>query len=303
MTFSFRISAISAVAFCYRRSCTHKGHHSRRWHGWPAISSAVFVVAALAACGPAQATDPSASSAPPAAGESPSVSTHATCVTSAVKGTCGPYTYPGITNSTGNNTIIGQNVWNPISGWAQTLYSTNPGQWHVIAKMPAGNTAVVSFPNVGQEYYYKNTLADFSSIYSSFTENMHPGTGTSAEAAYDIWLNNWSNEVMIQHDIVNRGTCPAQATATFGGRGGVPVQTWHLCKYGSELIWQLSDGERSGRVDILGMLNWLVSHRYLQAESGLTDISYGFEICSTGGRPETFAVSGFSISAAPKLHD
>ena len=25
-------------------------------------------------------------------------------------------------------------------------------------------------------------------------------SGTDAEAAYDIWLNNWNNEVMIQND-------------------------------------------------------------------------------------------------------
>jgi hypothetical protein len=165
--------------------------------------------------------------------------------------------------------------------------------------MPAGNTAVVSFPNIGEEYYYTNTLADFSSIVSAFTETMNPAAGTSAEAAYDIWLNNWRNEVMIQHDIVNRGTCPVLAVAAFGGSGGVPVQNWSLCKYGSELIWQLAGaGERSGSVDILAMLTWLVHHGYLPQRSGLTDISYGFEICSTGGRPETFTLSHFSIRAA-----
>jgi hypothetical protein len=166
--------------------------------------------------------------------------------------------------------------------------------------MPAGNTAVVSFPNVGQQYYYPNTLADFSLIYSSFVEDMNPVSGTSAEAAYDIWLNDWRNEVMIQNDIVNRGACPVLTSAAFGGSGGVPVQLWSLCRYGSKLIWQLSGrGERSGRVNILAMLSWLVAHSYLPKESGLTDISYGFEICSTGGQLETFTVSRFR--SAPQL--
>ena len=71
-----------------------------------------------------------------------------------------------------------------------------------------------------------------------------------------------------------------------------------LCKYGSELIWQLPGApERAGSVDILAMLNWLVRRGYLPQGSGLTDISYGFEIYSSGGRPETFTVSRFSISA------
>jgi hypothetical protein len=264
---------------------------------------AVFAVAGLAGChsgslagGTASPSAPATTIRPAPAGSGGGT---ATCVTSAAKGACGPYHYHLITQSDGQNTFVGQDVWNPIPGWSQTLHVTGPGSWYATATMPAGNTAVVSFPNIGQEYYYTNTLAGFSSIYSSFSEDMHPVSGTSAEAAYDIWLNDWGNEVMIQHDIVNRGSCPAQATAAFGGSGGVPRQNWNLCTYGSELIWQLAGtGEESGTVDILSMLSWLVQHGYLPHHSGLTDISYGFEICSTDGHPETFSVSRFSISAA-----
>lgn len=259
-----------------------------------------------AAAGATTAPSPTAaatSSAPGVTSPSPTpspVTTQdgATCVTSANKGNCGPYVYSDITGSDGQNTWVGQDVWNPISGYSQTLHSTSPDDWYATASAPAGNTAVLSFPNVSEQYYYTNTLTDWSSIYSSFSEDMHPVSGTSAEAAYDIWLNNWGNEVMIQHDIVNRGTCPVLATASFGGSGGVPVQKWNLCKYNTELIWQLAGaGEQSGTVNIMAMLTWLESHGYLPAKSGLTAISYGFEICSTGGKPETFTVSGFSISA------
>jgi hypothetical protein len=164
--------------------------------------------------------------------------------------------------------------------------------------MPAGNTAVISFPDVGEEYN-SNALASFSSIYSSFVENMHARKGTSAEAAYDIWLNNWGNEVMIQNNIVNRGSCSTRAVVSFGGSGGVPVQKWNLCTYGSEIIWQLPGrGEQSGSVDVLAMLKWLMSHRYLPSKSNLTDISYGFEICSTDGHAENFAVSKFSVTSS-----
>ena len=228
------------------------------------------------------------------------------CVTSAAKGSCGPYDYGAITGSDGSNTTVGQDVWNPISGWSQTLYATSPGNWYVTANMPAGNTAVVSFPNTG-ESSDSNLLMSISSLYSSFSETMNPTAGTSAEAAYDIWLNNWKNEVMIQHDMVNRGgPCgPVLATTTFGGHGGVPMKTWILCQYGSELIWQVPGngstyGEQSGSVDILAMLTWLVSHGgYLPQGSSLTAIGYGFEICSTGGADETFQVKAFSITSSP----
>jgi hypothetical protein len=197
-------------------------------------------------------------------------------------------------------------VWNPISGWSQTLYATNPGTWYVTANLPAGNTAVVSFPNTG-ESYNNSLLTSFSSMYSSFSENMNPASGTSAEAAYDIWLNNWNNEVMIQHDMFNRGgPCgPVLATTTFGGKGGVPTQSWILCQYGSEIIWQVAGsgdtyGVHSGSVDVLAMLNWLVnSGGYLPKSSSLTAIGYGFEICSTGGADENFQVKGFTITSNP----
>jgi hypothetical protein len=258
------------------------------------LLAASAVLAVVTGCGPGEAASPTANPAASVATTSPA----GQCVTSAVKGACGPYLDPLIYRSDGQDTFVGQNVWNPITGWSQTLHVLSPGNWSATADMPAGNTAVVSFPNVGEEYYYTNTLAGFSSIFSSFTEDMHPTSGTSAEAAYDIWLNDWNNEVMIQHDIVNRGSCHIVATASFGGSGGVPVQNWNFCEYGTELIWQLAgNGELSGTVDILAMLDWLVRHRYLRQKSGLTDISYGFEICSTGGRPETFTVSRFTISA------
>ena len=305
-----RISAVGILGLIGWRVGAYKRSPGWAWvrHRRRFIPLAVLAVVALTGCdsghAAGEAATPAASTAASptsAAGPSSAQAVDggaATCVTSAAKGNCGPYHYSAITQSDGQNTFVGQNVWNPIPGWSQSLHAAGPGNWYVTAKMPAGNTAVVSFPNTGQQYYYTNTLAGFSSIYSSFSENMHPAAGTSAEAAYDIWLNDWRNEVMIQHDIVNRGTCPVLATAAFGGSGGVPVRDWNLCKYGSELIWQLSGTrEQSGTVNILAMLTWLVSHGYLPHGSGLTDISYGFEICSTGGQPETFTVSHFSIKA------
>ena len=76
----------------------------------------------------------------------------AVCVTGAAKGECGPYdSYARITGTT-SVTNIGNNVWNPIPGWHQTLYATNPGNWHVTSDMPAGNTAVVAYPSIGANY-------------------------------------------------------------------------------------------------------------------------------------------------------
>lgn len=256
----------------------------------------------------------------PASGSSPTSASPsapgggAKCVTSAAKGSCGPYEYADITGSQGSSTFVLNNMWAASSGTTQTLSANGPGNWRVVANsQPAGSTAVQTYPDTQQIYTRTNNTPDplsgFGSIISSFNENMGGGSGTSAEAAYDIWIGqssstNYADEVMIWNDQVNRGTCggaSVQAKADFGGSNGVPQQNWTLCKYGSsELIWYLTNGnEQSGSVDVLAMLNWLESHGYLPAKSGLNQIDYGFEICSTHGAA-TFSVSQFAIKSSCK---
>jgi len=234
-------------------------------------------------------------------------SLHAGCSVSSAKGSCGPFNHYAPITGTTSATNIGNNVWSPISGWRQTLDAVSPGDWVVTANMPAGNTGVVSYPSLGANYGQTSgdaePLSGFSSLYSSFSENMNASSATSAWAAYDIWLgpssgSSTSDEVMIQHDFANNGACTAKATATFGGLDGVPVQKWNLCRFGSELVWKLTGGnEHSGTVDILAMLNWLVDHGYMAKDTGLFSIGYGWEICSTGGQNENFQVNSFSITA------
>ena len=202
-------------------------------------------------------------------------------------------------------------MWGANSGTTQKLSVNDPGSWNVVANsQPAGSTAVQTYPDTQQIYTRSDNTPDplsgFGSIISSFKEDMGGGSGTSAEAAYDIWLGqnsstNYANEVMIWNDQANRGTCggaTVKAKARFGGSSGVPQQNWTLCKWGSsELIWYLTSGnESSGTVDILSMLTWLESHGYLPANSGLNQIQYGFEICSTHGAAK-FTVSHFEVRA------
>jgi hypothetical protein len=283
-----------------------------RWpRRWLLISLAVLVIAPLTGCdsGPAAPAgtldNPTPTTTSSAIGPGTTAGTGTrSCVTSTAQGSCGPYRYPAIvTHGQDPGPTVDQNVWSPVHGWSQTLTAINPGDWYATANMPAGNTSVVSFPNTGQNIEWVHgappPLSSYSSIYSSFSENMNETSRTDAEAAYDIWLDNWNYEVMIQHDFsALRPRCGSiEATATFGGSGGVPVQSWKLCQFGTEIIWQLVGNEHSGSVDILTMLTWLEKHGYLPHGSGLTALSYGFEICSTGGRPEAFSVSRFSITA------
>ncbi|HEY1612731.1 MAG TPA: hypothetical protein VGF97_03430 [Rhizomicrobium sp.] len=232
------------------------------------------------------------------------------CVTSKANGSCpkgGAYTYyPQITASNGYNTYVVQDVWDPIDGWNQTLTSTNPGNWHVVANMPVGNTAVVSYPDTQQLYGEK--LDGFRFIYSSFAETSDTSTNTIDDTGYDIWLNNYADEVMIQHEVAGHGQCngdsPVAGPIAFGGTHRVPVNSWYLCQFGSELIWQWprsqgawTFGINQGRVNILEMVTWLVNNHYLPAKSTLDQIDYGFELSSTNAQDETFAVTKLTIKS------
>ena len=216
------------------------------------------------------------------------------CTTSDQQGRCGPY--PPVLASATDGSYVDQNVWSPVTGWQQTLYANSPADWQVVANMPAGNTSVVSFANTGQPMA-ETPLATFASLTSSFAETMNATPETSGWAMFDVWLNSWGYEVMIQHDFAGNGDCSSVASVTFAG------QPWHLCDFGTTLAWKLGPdeanktSEQMGTVDLLAMLTWLETHGYLPAGSNLTNISYGWEICSTGGAPETFTVTGYSIQA------
>ena len=146
------------------------------------------------------------------------------CVTSRFDGRCGPFKYPLVTGAS-SRPYVDQNVWAPISGQTQTLSANSPGDWKVVSRVAAGNTAVTTFPNTGAPFN-EAPLASFSTIVGSFAETMPHTAGTSAWAMYDIWLDDWKYEVMIQHDFVGNGPCDYDAVHTFGGSNGVPSRLW-----------------------------------------------------------------------------
>jgi hypothetical protein len=99
---------------------------------------------------------------------------------------------------------------------------------------------------------------------------------------------------MIWVDNVGRGSGGAQqiGTATIGAQGFTVYQY-----RGGEVIFSLNRNEQSGRVDILATLKWLQSHRLAGAGAQLGQVDFGFEICSTGGKPEKFAVSRYTLTS------
>ncbi len=256
---------------------------------------------------PSSSPSPStAPSAPSTAASSPSGQGTA-CVTSSGQGTCGPYNFAGISGSGGGSTYVIQDVWNQIKGASQTLTAFSPGNWSVSANMPASNTAVVSYPDTQQVYTTTrntpNPLSNYSSITSSYSENGPANRGDDYEAAYDIWAgtgnNNYAQEIMIWVD--NHGQTPAGSDVASATIDGVGYKIWSEGKAGTvsdTVSMVLDSNQSSGSVNILDDLNWLSSNGYMPAGSGLNQIDFGFEICSTGGAAETFTLSQYGIKAS-----
>jgi len=273
---------------------------------WFVGLAALALTAGLAACGGQAGPAPTPTATPPStsAGASSGKST------SALNGVLGPYAYRQITNTNGYNTYVGNNMWAARgSGMTQTLTAVDPGEWYVVAKAPGGNSGVLSYPNTQQLFNNWNgsgwngsgtqtdtPISRLKQLTSTFAENLNANSRTDAEAAYDIWLSNTSgpHEVMIWIDNVNRGTGGASqvGTGTFGG------QKWTLVVYhGGEAIWALTANEQSGTVDILTLLQQLQLKGLASSGAAISQIDFGFEICSTGGVPETFSVSRYSLTA------
>jgi len=236
--------------------------------------------------------------APPTAGS------RVACLTSAGNGNCGPYHYRPISNSNGYTTYVANNMWGCGDGSCgrQTLTAHHPGNWSVVSAQAAGNTAVLTYPNVQQVFTKtSNTnpaVSAFTSITSEFTETMNPHAGTDAEAAYDLWLSHTAGpgEVMIWVDNAGRGSGGARRI----GAAAIGGQPFTIYQYGGpkgEIIFSLDHNEQAGTVDILATLHWLQGHRLASAGAQLGQVDFGFEICSTGGKPEKFTVSRYALTS------
>ena len=276
---------------------------------------------------------PTVTSTPPApspsdtTSTSPPAGTH-TCVTSKANGNCGPYTYAGNTNSNGYNTYVSNNCWADPS-CKQTVTAVDPGNWSVSASEPAGNGAVMTAPEAQQQFnnwcpsahnFDNRTSANcntsdtpisaLTQLTSGYAESTPHNSQTIAQWSWDMWLSNdsgYPDEVMAWVDTNNRCN-----SGSFGTQLHAPVtiagQQWtpHRYQNSSEFIWVLNGSggadtcaqQASGSVDLLALLKWMQSNGYAAPSASVALIDGVWEICSTGGQPETFTVSKYSLTAS-----
>lgn len=87
-------------------------------------------------------------------------------------------------------------------------------------------------------------------------------------------------------------------------------QTWGLCTFGDAtggaFAWKTAPANATVGssatvnvpvidIDIKAMVDYLAAHGYINPNPTVTNLSDGWEICSTGGTAETFKVNGYTL--------
>ena len=155
-------------------------------------SSSVSIPAAMTAPVSAPPHTPSAPASAPTAADSsaPDDSSSAPGNTLAPSTAAGSWSWCG--SSGGFHQYTGfdlyNNEWNAAGNPApDKICGNSQSDWEVISNQRAGNTAVLTYPSVQQNYSPNVTISPMSKLTSTYAENMHATSGTDAEAAYDLW--------------------------------------------------------------------------------------------------------------------
>ena len=196
---------------------------------------------------------------------------------------------------------VDNDAWSSGHG-PQTIYVCSPSSWYATSDQPNVGGQVETYPNTEYDVGGRTasaaspatdpTIAAYAggSITSTFSE-VNPSAG-GWDAAYDLWLNDWSTEVMIWNQWAGSNAYwPGIATipVTLGGVG------YKFYDNNGELMFFRDTQVSSGSVDILAAFNWLVANGYVKSTDIPTQLEYGTEVAYTTGT-ETFAVTGLTFS-------
>jgi Glycosyl hydrolase family 12 len=165
---------------------------------------------------------------------------------------------------------------------------------HHLRAVPCRASGVKAYPNASLPV--GKSLNSLSKAASSFNVTV-PGSG-NFEAAYDIWLNSSSYEVMVWVD-------KAGNVGPLGSSIGdltLDGDTWtvYAGDNGSDPVYSFvrTSNESSGSVDILDLLKWMENTKGYFSNPALSTIQFGFEISGTGDVQEDFTANSYSASAS-----
>lgn len=155
------------------------------------------------------------------------------------------------------------------------------------------------YPSTVQYTAGSPTVGSLASLTSSYTESMPVNSGTSAWAAYDIFTTAPSGvttpgpEIMFK--VQEENACDSCSTKI--GTGTFDGTSYTVYLYGaSEYIFVPAQAVPSGTVNLLSVFDWMIANGYMTSSYTIGLVGFGWEICSTGGVPETFSVTHYSLS-------
>jgi hypothetical protein len=188
---------------------------------------------------------------------------------------------------------VNNDAWNGSHG-PQTISVCNQSNWYAVSNQPDEGGAVQTYPDTEYDVGGRNDrsttpISGWNSITSTFSETF-PAVG-GWDAAYDLWLNNWSTEIMIWNQWAGaQSYWPGQATTalTLDGVG------YKFYNNHGELMFFRDTQTSSGSVDILAAFRWLVAQGLVNATAVPTQLEYGVEISYTTGS-ETFPMTGLTF--------
>jgi hypothetical protein len=230
---------------------------------------------------------------------------------------CGPYddlngggnSSEDVTNDAWNAENNGTFTGTPFN--SQVLSANSGSDWQVVANAASGNGAVLSYPDTQDTVTGTNNapipLTSYTDIDSTYNDALpvSPGASDDYEAAYDLWLgtpsSQYGQEIMVWTD--NHGQTPAGSDTgktwtdpTTGDVYEIWVTSPSAAADNPLVTFVAQKNATSGSVDLLDVFKFLQTDG-LTTETGVNQMDYGFEICSTSGQNATFSLNGYTLNA------
>ena len=230
---------------------------------------------------------------PPSGGSSRTV----TCTNTSVSGEC----------RLPDGFVITSDGWSnqPGEKYDLTVYNNSEQDWtdQVTAnpcQCVSAYPSVEAFTSAGAGDGGNTPVTGYSSLTSTWNENMNANSGSVTHAMYDIWTgpssNVWRNETAIEVDHTSTDTIGVEC----GSVTATPVidgVTWDFCGGNSgERTFYLPTSAPTGSINILDMLKWEQANGHLPSTDIVGEVDFGWEILSTNSQPQLLTVNGYTLT-------